>query len=61
MNVKESDLVDLISKKNKNVIHIPTYQEIALYLKKNIKENDLIITIGAGPINKVAKILLDEK
>lgn len=60
-NVKESDLVDLISKKNKNVIHIPTYQEIALYLKKNIKENDLIITIGAGPINKVAKILLDEK
>ncbi len=60
-NVKESDLVDLISKKNKNAIHIPTYQEIALYLKKNIKENDLIITIGAGPINKVAKILLDEK
>ena len=53
--------MDLISKKNKNVIHIPTYQEIALYLKKNIKENDLIITIGAGPINKVAKILLDEK
>ena len=60
-NVKESDLVDLISKKNKNAIHIPTYQEIALYLKKNIKENDLIITIGAGPINKVVKILLDEK
>lgn len=58
--VKESELVDLISKKNKNVIHIPTYSEIALYLKENVKENDLILTIGAGPINKVAKYLLDK-
>lgn len=60
-NVKESDLVDLISKKNKNVIHIPTYQEIALYLKENIRKDDLVITIGAGPVNKVAKIIFEEK
>lgn len=60
-NVKESDLVDLISKKNKNVKHIPNFEDIALYLKNNIKENDLVLTIGAGPVNKVAKLLLDEK
>lgn len=60
-NVKESELVSLISKKNKNVIHIPTYEEIAAYLKENIQENDLILTIGAGPINKVANLLLNEK
>ena len=60
-NVKESDLVELISKKNKNVIHIPTYLDIANYLKENIKENDLVLTIGAGPVNKVAKLLLEEK
>ena len=60
-NVKESDLVNLISKKNKNVLHIPNFQDIALYLKNNIKENDLVITIGAGPVNKVANILLEEK
>ena len=60
-NVKEDDLVDLIKKENPNVIHIPTYQEIANYLKEHIKENDLILTIGAGPINKVAQILLKEK
>jgi len=59
--VKESQLVDLIKEKNKNVIHIPTYPEIALYLKENIKENDLILTIGAGPVNQVANILLREK
>ena len=58
-NVKESDLVDLISKTNKNVKHIGTYKEIAKYIKENIQENDLILTIGAGPINKVAKLLLE--
>ena len=57
--VKESDLVDLIKKDNPNVIFIPTYEEIAQYLKENIQDNDLILTIGAGPINKVANILLE--
>jgi len=60
-NVKESELVDLIKKNNSNVIHIPTYQEIANYLKENVKKDDLILTIGAGPINKVAKTLLNEE
>lgn len=61
-NVKEDDLVKLISKENPRVKHIPTYQEIASYLKENVKENDLILTIGAGPVNQVAKIMLkDEK
>jgi len=59
--VKEETLVNLIKEKNKNVIHIPTYLEITKYLKANIKENDLIITIGAGPVNKVAELLLNEK
>lgn len=60
-NVKESELVNLISKKNKNVIHIPSYEDIANYLRENVKANDLILTIGAGPINKVAEILIEEK
>lgn len=58
-NVKESELVELIKKENPNVIHIPTYNEISTYLKENIEENDLIITIGAGPINKVATNILN--
>jgi len=56
--VKESDLVDLIKQKNKNVLHIPTYEEIADYLEENVQDEDLILTIGAGPINNVANILL---
>ena len=59
-NVKESDLVDLIKRKNPNVIHIPTYEEIAQYLKEHVVDDDLILTIGAGPVNKVGKLLLEE-
>ncbi len=57
----EEELVNLIKDTNKNVIHIKTYEEIAEFLKDNIKDDDLIITIGAGPINKVASILLEKK
>ena len=60
-NVKEDDLVKLISKENPNVKHIPTYPEIATYLKEHVKENDLILTIGAGPVNQVANILLENE
>lgn len=61
-NVKEDDLVNLIKKRNSEVVHISTYQKIAEYLKEHVKTDDLILTIGAGPINQVAEILLkDEK
>lgn len=60
-NVKEDDLVELIKVKNPNVKHIPTYEEIAEYLKKNIENNDLVITIGAGPINQVTQMILNKK
>lgn len=59
-NVKEDELVDLIKIHNENVIHIPTYEDIANYLKDKVAKDDLIITIGAGPINKVAEILLNK-
>ena len=60
-NVKEDDLVSLIKKNNPNVVHIPTYEKITEYLKFHVKPNDLILTIGAGPVNQVAKILLNQK
>ena len=56
-NIHESDLVDLIKDKNKNVLYIDSFDKIVNYLKNNVKENDLVITVGAGPINEVANKL----
>lgn len=53
--VKESDLVDLIKVKNKNVLYLDSFEKIEKYLKETVKKDDLVITIGAGPINEVAK------
>lgn len=58
-NISEDMLVDKIKDKNKNVIYIDDFDKIANYLKENVKDEDLVITIGAGPINMVAKKLVD--
>ncbi len=57
-NVKEEDLVNLIKKDNPNVCYIDSFDKILTYLKENIQDNDLVISIGAGPINKVTKELI---
>lgn len=59
-NVKEQDLVDLIKQSNPNVIYIPTFSQIVDYLKENLQENDMVITIGAGPVNEVGIKLLEK-
>ena len=57
-NVKEEDLVRLIKENgNQNVVYIDDFNKIVDYLKENVKENDLVITIGAGNANKIGKML----
>jgi len=51
-------LVDELKRKNINAMFIPTFKEVADYLKKNTQPNDIIITMGAGPVNKVASLFL---
>ena len=58
-NVKEEDLVRLIKENgNQNVVYIDDFNKIVDYLKENVKENDLVITIGAGNANKIGKMLV---
>ena len=57
-NVKEDDLVNLIKPFNKNVCFIDSFDKIVDYIKDNAKDNDLVITVGAGPINEVGNKLV---
>lgn len=59
-NVKEDDLVNLIKPYNENVQYIETFDKIVEYLKDNLHDNDLVITIGAGPVNQVGLKLLEK-
>ncbi len=60
-NIKETDLVNLIKPNNENVIYIDSFSKIVDYLKEHVKENDLVLTMGAGPVNKVALDLIENK
>ncbi len=58
--VSATKLVDLIRENsNTNVKYFPTKEEVFNYLSKTTKENDLILTMGAGDIWKVANQLVD--
>ena len=56
-DIHESDLMDELKKLNKDSIHISDYDEIVDYLGKNVKENDIILTLGAGNVTKIATLL----
>ena len=56
-NIHESDLMDELKKLNKDSIHISDYDEIVKYLGENVKENDVILTLGAGNVTKIATLL----
>ncbi len=51
-------LVEKIRKNGKEAIYLPTFKEIVEYLDEIKKKGDIILTIGAGPIDKVAKQIL---
>lgn len=49
-------LVEEMQKKGTKAKHIASFEEIAGYLKSVVKPNDLLLTIGAGPIHQVGTI-----
>ena len=52
-------LAEAIAKKNRNVLSLHTFDEIRKELLDSAKEKDLIITMGAGDIYKVAEQIVD--
>jgi len=57
-NVQEEDLIKEINKLGKDAVHISDYDEIVEYLGNNVKDGDIILTLGAGNVTKVASKLV---
>ena len=51
-------LVEKIRKNGKEAIYLPTFNEIVEYINEIKKKDDVILTIGAGPVDKIAKKLI---
>jgi UDP-N-acetylmuramate--alanine ligase len=58
--VSSRDLVEEIKKEGKDALYIPTIPEAAEFLAKEVKNGDVVITMGAGDVWRVGELLLEK-
>lgn len=58
-SVNGQRLAEEINKVSGNARFCPKFEECAEYLKKNVQEGDIVITMGAGPVYKVGEMFLN--
>ncbi len=59
-NVSPEMILNELNNLGKKGIHISDFNEIKDYLEKNVSDNDLILTLGAGYITKLSNMLTNE-
>jgi UDP-N-acetylmuramate--alanine ligase len=59
--VNSKMLVEEMKNHNVNAFYIPTFKEVATYLEENVESGDLLITMGAGPVNEIATLFLNNE
>lgn len=60
-DISSKNIVEKLYQNNVDAMYMPTFEEITEYLRENLRENDLLVTCGAGPVNKVGEALLEGK
>ena len=58
-NVSSEDLANKIKLLGKNALYIKDFDECVSYLKSHVKENDIIITQGAGTVTEIGGKLVE--
>lgn len=57
-NISSEDLVEKINSLGKKARYMPDFEEVVSFLKSNVKENDIILTLGAGTVTEIGPMLL---
>ncbi len=58
-NISSQDLADKINALGKHAMYIPEFKDCVTFLKENVKENDIILTLGAGTVTEIGPMLLE--
>ena len=56
--ISSKDLADKICSLGKDAKYIPDFDECVNYLKSNVKENDIVLTQGAGTVTEIGPMLI---
>ena len=56
--ISSKDLLNKIISLNKDAKYIPDFQECSNYVRNNVKQNDIVITLGAGTVTEIGSLLV---
>ncbi len=59
-NITSQDLVNKIIALGKKALYIPNFDECISYVKENINENDIVLTLGAGTVTQIGSMLAEK-
>ncbi len=57
-DISSKDLVNHINMNGKKALYMPDFNEVVSYVKNNVKDNDIIVTLGAGTVTNIGPMLL---
>ena len=57
-NITSKDLVDKIKSLGKDALYIPDFNACVEYVKENIKQDDIVLTLGAGTVTEIGPMLV---
>ena len=57
-NISSEDLVNKIISLGKDAKYISDFDDCVSFLKDNVKENDIVLTLGAGTVTQIGPMLL---
>lgn len=56
-DIHEEDLIKELKKLGKDAIHISNVDDIVTFVAQNVKDGDIVLTLGAGNVTKIANKL----
>ena len=57
--VSSKDLVNKLISMGKEAKYIPDFDECVAFVKSNIQEDDIVMTLGAGTVTQIGPMLVD--
>lgn len=56
--ISSKDLVNQLLAIGKDAKYIPNFEECVSYIKNNVEENDIVMTVGAGTVTQIGPMLV---
>ena len=59
--IHSRDLANAISDKGSDAVYLGSFDEVEAYLLGNVKENDIILTMGAGNVYLIGDSIISTR